>query len=172
VRTSDASQERSISGPHIDLVKAAGFQDVEVLKESPVSIDCMTNDPAASAIMEEMNLSSDMVERIGEVFAVSSSEAENQIDRRSGPPYFFSPRRCGGRDRTGERRGGQRLSPIRGGPRQCLSHRFPGSRRSSSQVRMCRSRPDLCHFALEEFSIREGEEEFSTPADIEDFNNT
>jgi len=54
---------------NIDLVKAAGFQDVQLLKESPVSIDHITNDPAATAIMEEMNLSSEMVERIGEIIA-------------------------------------------------------------------------------------------------------
>lgn len=54
---------------YIDLVTAAGFLDVRTLRESPVSIDCMRNDPAATAIMEGMNLSSDMVERIGEFIA-------------------------------------------------------------------------------------------------------
>lgn len=54
---------------YIDLVTAAGFGDVQILRESPVSIDCMRNDPAATAIMEGMNLSADMVDRIGEFIA-------------------------------------------------------------------------------------------------------
>jgi len=54
---------------YIDLVKAAGFADVQILEESPVSIDCMLNDPAATAIMEEMQLSPETVERIGEFIA-------------------------------------------------------------------------------------------------------
>ena len=54
---------------YIDLVRAAGFGDVEILEESPVSIDCMLNDPAAASIMEQMNLPPEMVERLGEFIA-------------------------------------------------------------------------------------------------------
>lgn len=54
---------------YIDLVKAAGFRDVEILEESPVSVDCMLNDPAAAAIMEEMKLTTEMVERLDEFIA-------------------------------------------------------------------------------------------------------
>ena len=54
---------------YIDLVTAAGFGDVQILEESPVSIDCMLNDPAAAAIMEQMDLPPGMVERLGEFIA-------------------------------------------------------------------------------------------------------
>ncbi len=54
---------------YIDLVKAAGFGDVEILEEAPVSLDCMLNDPAAAAIMEQMDLPPEMAERLGEFIA-------------------------------------------------------------------------------------------------------
>jgi arsenite methyltransferase len=54
---------------YIDLVKAAGFGDVEILEEAPVSLDCMLNDPAAATIMKEMDLSPEMAERLGEFIA-------------------------------------------------------------------------------------------------------
>lgn len=54
---------------YLDQVKATGFGDWEILEESPVSLDCMLNDPAAAAIMEQMDLAPEEVERIGEVIA-------------------------------------------------------------------------------------------------------
>lgn len=33
---------------YIAMLRTAGFQDVEVLKEIPFSIDCMLNDPTAN----------------------------------------------------------------------------------------------------------------------------
>jgi hypothetical protein len=60
---------------------------VEILEESPVSIDCMLNDPAAAAIMEEMHLSPEMVERLGAFIAsvkltgTKSSEPGPRIPR-------------------------------------------------------------------------------------------
>lgn len=54
---------------YIDLVRSAGFEDVRVLGESPMSVDCMTNDPTAQAIVEETGIPPKMVERIGEFIA-------------------------------------------------------------------------------------------------------
>jgi arsenite methyltransferase len=54
---------------YVDLVKAAGFGEVEILEESPVSLDCMLNDPAAAAIMEQMDLPPGMADRLGEFIA-------------------------------------------------------------------------------------------------------
>jgi hypothetical protein len=54
------------------MVRAAGFQDVQIQKESPLSIDCMLNDPTAQSILEGMNPPPEMVERTGEFIPVAS----------------------------------------------------------------------------------------------------
>lgn len=51
---------------YIEQVTAAGFGDVEILEEAPVSLGCMLYDPAAAAIMEQMDMPPEMVERLGE----------------------------------------------------------------------------------------------------------
>jgi SAM-dependent methyltransferase len=51
---------------YIDLVKTVGFQNVEIQKENPLSIDCMLNDPTARAVLDDLEMPPEMVERIGE----------------------------------------------------------------------------------------------------------
>lgn len=50
---------------YIDTVKAAGFQDVQILKELPFSLDCMLNDPTAMAIIEHSEIPPAMVKDLG-----------------------------------------------------------------------------------------------------------
>ncbi len=88
---------------YLDLVTAAGFGDVQILEESPVSIECMLNDPAAAAIMEQM----DLLARDGGATRRVHRERqarrnETEITRRPRSPYSFSrgtetSRRCGDR---------------------------------------------------------------------------
>jgi SAM-dependent methyltransferase len=54
---------------YLDMARAAGFQEVHIQKESPLSIDCMLNDPTAQSILEEMQLPPEMVNKIGEFIA-------------------------------------------------------------------------------------------------------
>jgi SAM-dependent methyltransferase len=54
---------------YIDLVRGAGFESVQIQDESPLSIDCMTNDPTAQAIVAETGIPPEMVERVGEFIA-------------------------------------------------------------------------------------------------------
>jgi SAM-dependent methyltransferase len=54
---------------YLDLVRRAGFEDVAIQKESPISVDCMTNDPTAQAIVKETGIPPEMVERVGEFIA-------------------------------------------------------------------------------------------------------
>jgi hypothetical protein len=48
------------------MLSTAGFQDVEVLKEIPFSIDCMLNDPTAKTILGDTRVPRRFSERIGE----------------------------------------------------------------------------------------------------------
>ncbi len=54
---------------YVGLVKAAGFRDVDIHKETSFSIDCMRNDPTAQAILEDAQVPEEMVGRIGESIA-------------------------------------------------------------------------------------------------------
>jgi SAM-dependent methyltransferase len=49
---------------YIDTVKAAGFQAVQILKENPLSLDCMLNDPSARAIIADFHLSSEKLKEL------------------------------------------------------------------------------------------------------------
>lgn len=51
---------------YLGCIEAAGFQDIKVIDESSFSIDCMTNDPKANAIIEDSQISSEEIERLSE----------------------------------------------------------------------------------------------------------
>lgn len=42
---------------YIDAIKKTGFKDVQILKETPFSLDCRVSDPTAQAIVTDFNLS-------------------------------------------------------------------------------------------------------------------
>ncbi|MDI6718231.1 MAG: arsenite methyltransferase [Methanomicrobiales archaeon] len=54
---------------YVDRVRDAGFEDVTILGETPMSIDCMQNDPTAQAILGDPRIPEEMVGGIGESIA-------------------------------------------------------------------------------------------------------
>lgn len=51
---------------YLESIKTAGFRDVSVIEESSFSFDCMANDPAAEAIIENSKVSLNEIERLSE----------------------------------------------------------------------------------------------------------
>ena len=49
---------------YIDAIKAAGFEKVRIIDETPFPIECMTNDPTAKAIIENLKIPLEEVEEI------------------------------------------------------------------------------------------------------------
>lgn len=49
---------------YIDTVKAAGFEDVKIVKETPFSLDCILNDPMAQAILGDARNSEELKKEI------------------------------------------------------------------------------------------------------------
>jgi len=49
---------------YIKTIKEAGFQDVKIIDETPFPIECMTNDPTAKAIMENMKIPPEKISEI------------------------------------------------------------------------------------------------------------
>lgn len=49
---------------YLGAITEAGFEQVEVLRETSFSLDCMENDPTAQAVMEELDLSGEKVSEL------------------------------------------------------------------------------------------------------------
>ncbi len=56
---------------YIEAIKAAGFQEVRIIDETSFPIECMANDPAAKAIMENLEISPEEVKGVaGSVISI------------------------------------------------------------------------------------------------------
>ncbi|NLX49968.1 MAG: arsenite methyltransferase [Methanospirillum sp.] len=75
---------------YLDLVRDAGFHEVRILGESPMTLDCMTNDPTARAIMTDMNLPPGLVAGLGEFIASIQLSATKPERRGSASSPSFS----------------------------------------------------------------------------------
>ena len=69
VRESAAAYVGCISGAigredYLDAVRQAGFVEVEVVEESAFPLDCMLNDPTARAVMAELDLPREEMDRL------------------------------------------------------------------------------------------------------------
>jgi arsenite methyltransferase len=53
-------------GVYLDLIRGAGFPDVEVLEETSYPIELMVNDPTAQAVLASLSLPKEELRRIGE----------------------------------------------------------------------------------------------------------
>jgi SAM-dependent methyltransferase len=51
---------------YLDLIRGAGFSEVEVIEETAYPIDCMVNDPTAQAVLANLSFSRDELRTIGE----------------------------------------------------------------------------------------------------------
>jgi arsenite methyltransferase len=51
---------------YIEAIRAAGFQEVMVVDETPFPIECMANDPTAQAIIRESAISTEMVKEVAD----------------------------------------------------------------------------------------------------------
>jgi len=49
---------------YINAITQAGFQDVQILKETPFSLDCRVSDPTAQAIVSDFNLSGEKLKEL------------------------------------------------------------------------------------------------------------
>jgi len=52
---------------YIEIIKEAGFEDVEIIDESPFPVDFMANDPTGKAIMENQELLKEKVREISDI---------------------------------------------------------------------------------------------------------
>ena len=50
---------------YLDLIRGAGFSDVEVLEESTYPIELMVNDPTAQAVLANLSIPKEELRRIG-----------------------------------------------------------------------------------------------------------
>jgi hypothetical protein len=41
---------------YVEAIRAAGFRDIRIVQEAPFSLEYLTNDPTAKAIMEDSSL--------------------------------------------------------------------------------------------------------------------
>ncbi len=55
-----------MSDEYIEAIKMAGFQEVRIIDESSFPIECMTNDPTAKAIMENLKISPEEVREVAD----------------------------------------------------------------------------------------------------------
>jgi SAM-dependent methyltransferase len=53
-------------GVYLDLIRGAGFSEVEVLEETSYPIELMVNDPTAQAVLADISLPKEELRRIGE----------------------------------------------------------------------------------------------------------
>ncbi len=49
---------------YLDTVSAAGFQEVQIQKETPFPLDCMTHDPTAKAVLTDLHFTPEMLREI------------------------------------------------------------------------------------------------------------
>lgn len=74
IKNSDQAYVSCIAGAvmkdeYLGGVKLAGFQDIEVMKESSFSLDCADNDPIVEAVAEKTGLASEEIEEAADSMA-------------------------------------------------------------------------------------------------------
>lgn len=63
-----------MSDEYVATIKSTGFQEVKIIDETSFSIDCMTNDPTAAAIVKNSEIQPDQVEEaVGLVLSIRVS---------------------------------------------------------------------------------------------------
>ena len=55
-----------VKGDYLEAIESAGFVDIKIFDQTTFPIDLMANDPTAQAVMENLNLTQDTVEELGE----------------------------------------------------------------------------------------------------------
>ena len=59
---------------YIRAIKAAGFQDIKIMDESIFPIDCLASDPAAKAIVDELEITPEQIEEVtGSIASIKAS---------------------------------------------------------------------------------------------------
>jgi SAM-dependent methyltransferase len=64
---------------YLACIAAAGFQDIEVVDETPFPFDCLVNDPLAKAVIEKERLSIDAAKQI------AATITSLKVQARKGP---------------------------------------------------------------------------------------